>query len=183
MSEKFKHPSLEKIENPTVEPLTLADLKIYLRIDGSSEDSILTSMLSASREMAEQYMRNSIIKQKHRLTYYGLIPTLVLLPKGPVSEIVSVKLFDSEGSSATLSSQQYYLSSKMQLNLNKSHSAHRIEVDYYAGFSEDTTDVPEIIKQGLLSQIAHMYEHRGTGRAGVDESAKSLFNFFKNYYL
>lgn len=183
MASEISYPTLTLLEKPVVEPLTLADIKIYLRIDGSSENSILTTFLSAAREAAEAYMKNSIIKQKWKLIFYGSMPNKIQLPRGPVSEIVSVKLFDEEENSTTISATEYYLNGKYSMCLNASYSSHRIEVEYYSGFSEDSADVPEIIKQGLLCQIAYMYENRGTGVGALDDAARSLFNFYKNIYL
>lgn len=183
MTNLTNYPSMELIEAPSVEPLTLADIKIYLRIDGSSEDSILTNMLKASREAAETYMKNSIIKQKWKLVFYKNVPVTIDLLRGPATEITSVKLIDEDDTETAVNSSLYYLNGKHKLCLKSSHSAHKIEIEYYAGFSEDSTNVPEIIKQGLLSQIAYLYENRGEGDSNLDDSARALFNFYRNINL
>jgi len=183
MPEEYNYPSLELIEKPALEPLTLAEIKTFLRIDGNSEDNILTTMLAAAREAGEHYMRNSIIRQKYKLTYHKFMPARIALPKGPVSMVSKVTLKDEDGSFTILSSSDYYISNKTNLNLKSSYSSYIIEVEYFAGYSNDSVDVPEIIKQGLLSQIAFTYENRGTAKTGLDPSAESLFGFFRNYYI
>ncbi len=183
MTEPKLYPKLELIENPEVEPLTLAEIKIYLRIDGNVEDEILTTMLKTSRQLAEEYMGCSIIRQKWKLTFFGRIDSNVALYKGPVNSVSSIKLYNRYNNASTIDSSKYYLNGKHSLCLDGVYSSHRIEVEYLAGFATDSANIPEVIRQGLLSQIAYFYENRGTGHNSLDHTARLLFNFFRNIRL
>lgn len=183
MTEFTNYPTIDLVEAPNFEPLTLSDIKIYLRIDGSSEDTILTTMLKSARQTAEAYMKNSIVKQKWKLTFFNSIPETIDLLRGPISSVTSVKLITKDAEETNIAASKYYLNGKHRMCLDKSYSAHKIEVEYYAGFAEDSASIPEIIRQGLLSQIAYIYENRGAGKHALDDSARALFNFYRNIYL
>jgi uncharacterized phage protein (predicted DNA packaging) len=38
-----------------MEPLTLSEAKIHLRVDGEDEDALISSLITASREVVENY--------------------------------------------------------------------------------------------------------------------------------
>lgn len=53
---------------PTVEPLTVAELKAHLRVTHAQEDDLLASYLSAAREACEAYTRRAFLNQTYRYT-------------------------------------------------------------------------------------------------------------------
>lgn len=52
---------------PSVEPITLADAKLYVRQTESFDDSLITSLIAAARQYAEMVTRRALIAQ--RLSY------------------------------------------------------------------------------------------------------------------
>ena len=59
--------SLVLIEDSATEPVTLAELKEFARIDGSSDDALLTSMGKAARKSLENYLGRVFITQTWEL--------------------------------------------------------------------------------------------------------------------
>lgn len=59
---------LECIAGPEQEPLTLADVKAYLRIDSDIEDVLLASLISAACEYCEEYQHRAYRTMTFRLT-------------------------------------------------------------------------------------------------------------------
>lgn len=48
---------------PATEPISLAEAKLFLRIDDSSEDALIETLISAAREMAENFTLRAFITQ------------------------------------------------------------------------------------------------------------------------
>ena len=46
---------IKLITPPTVEPITLEEAKLYLRVDHDDEDALIEQLIKASREFCEQY--------------------------------------------------------------------------------------------------------------------------------
>ena len=98
---------------PAVEPVLLADLKTFLRIDSgdTTNDTLLTSLNTAARVWAEAYTRRRFITQTLRLladsfTYpvsYSFDATQTIkLPCPPVQSITTLQYFDANGNTVIL---------------------------------------------------------------------------------
>src|SRR5688572_29997630 len=78
---------LTRVSAPASEPLTLAEAKLYLRVDHTNEDALIGDMIVAARMTAESWLKRSLISQAWKLSYDDGIPDIVWLPMGPVSSI------------------------------------------------------------------------------------------------
>lgn len=187
--------NLSLVTAPATEPITLAEAKEQLRIDTSDEDTYITNLIIAARELAEKYTRLSFINTTWRIffdqypflgSHYGYSPSYshelfqspstareIFLPRGEIQSVTSVKVYDDSDTSATISSSNYFVSSYNEgsqgyLSFRKNFTLPVInrvkdglEIEYVAGFGSSASDVPQGIKQGLLEQVAFMYENRG----------------------
>lgn len=54
---------LTLVTQPAIEPVTLADAKIHLRETDTAQDSLITSLIKASRKAIEERCRRSLITQ------------------------------------------------------------------------------------------------------------------------
>lgn len=76
---------------PVEEPVTLDEAKLHLRVTDSSEDTLITMLISAARIHAENVCRRVFVTQKWDLfldafpfyTYYGVIPGYVPVDQLP----------------------------------------------------------------------------------------------------
>lgn len=154
---------LERVGAPVSEPLNLAETKLYLRVDGSTEDTLIGDLIASARVMAEQWMRRSLMTQTWKLAYDYGIPECVWLPMGPVVSVSSVVLVMQDGSNVVLAADQYWLSAaRDSLKVQQALNAKRIEITYIAGFG-DAEDVPPPITLGMLAHVAQLYDNRGEG--------------------
>lgn len=122
---------------PAEEPASVADLKLYLRIDPSNtaDDTMLTRQIKAAREAVETYLNRSLVTQTRKLTLdafpggswnasdqaggegYDQGPSRPLsngvpginLPWGPIQSISSVKYYDQANVLQTVASSTYFL--------------------------------------------------------------------------
>lgn len=146
---------------PALEPVTLAEAKLYLRLDGTAEDSLVQTLILTARQAAEVYLRRSLITQTWKLTLQEMC-TQVELPRGPVQAVTLVQAIAKDGSVATVSSATYRLNaSKRVIEFDAVVSAHRLEITYIAGYGNAASDVPSPIRAGMLSHIAQLFDGRG----------------------
>lgn len=185
MPQNFQYPFVTKVSQPSVEPLTLAEIKLFLRIDGNSEDTLLTSLLAAARISAEKYMRVSIINQQWKAVIQKSASGRFYLPYGPVNSIDSVTSSNKAGQSATVDSSFYHLEEGNRFIIfEPSVIAEKVEITYSSGYGADSTTIPESIKQGLLSQIAFMYENRHSDKMSeYSPLAEKFFDPHRSIYL
>ena len=154
---------LERRVEPGSEPLSLAEAKLFLRVDGSSEDSLITDMIAAVREAAEEYLRKSLITQSWAVTYDDYAPACTPLPKGPVQSVESVKSLTRAGTETTVDSDIYHLNAaRDRLHFDSIVMGHEVEIVYEAGYG-DANDVPGAIRQGMLGHLAALYDNRIEG--------------------
>ncbi len=154
-------PHLTQTLAPSTEPLSLAETKLYLKIDEQDEDITLLQMIRAARLAAEKFMRRSLITQRWKMGFDDFAPARVQLMRGPVQSIMAVTLTTRDGTSQALSGSAYTLSAgNAALRFDISPVAHMVEVEYVAGYG-DASQVPYDIQQGLLAHVAYMFEHRG----------------------
>lgn len=175
---------LTRTAAPATEPVTLAEAKLYLRVDSTTEDSLIGDLILAARMVAESWLKSSLISQSWKLAYDCGIPEAVWLPMGPVNAITSVVVFNRDGTSNTLSSSAYYLNAaRNSLVLDSVQLGFRVEITYSTGYGDATT-VPKPIKQGILCHIGAMYDRRGEDAdAPLPEQAVSLYMPFREIRL
>ncbi|KVF09654.1 hypothetical protein WJ05_17680 [Burkholderia vietnamiensis] len=78
---------------PAEEPVTLEEAKLHLRVIDSSEDTLISLLISAARVHAENVCRRVFVTQKWDLfldafpfyTYYGVIPGYVPVDQLPAA--------------------------------------------------------------------------------------------------
>ncbi|WP_048649121.1 head-tail connector protein [Nitratireductor soli] len=166
--------TLFRTVDPTVEPVTLVEVKAHLRIDHASEDDLLNGLIRAARQEVETATGMALINQSWRLVLDDWPPHAVLyLRRPPVREIIAVTVFDDDGAGSVLDPGSYDLdpvSNPARLHLSKrppvGQKLNGIEVDFTAGHGEAGTDVPDLLRRAILLLVAHWYEFRAGFGAG-----------------
>lgn len=82
---------LRLTQAPTVEPVTLAEAKLHLRVDFADDDALITMLISAARAHAENVCRRAFVTQKWDLfldafplySYSGVLPGYVPIDQLP----------------------------------------------------------------------------------------------------
>ena len=153
---------------PEVEPVTVGDLRKFLRLDHDSEDDLLEGLIRAAREDIEASCGLALIEQGWRMTL-DAVPRSgrVLLRRHPVRTIVSLTVYGADGEASLVNPGTYRLDAHSRpaclhfLEMPGSVAAmNGIEIDFVAGFGEAGTDVPDLIKRAMISLAAHWIEFR-----------------------
>lgn len=154
---------------PAAEPVSLAELKAHLRIDGSAEDALLGSLIATARHHLEDSTGLALISQGWRL-YLDDWPDagVVEIARGPVAAIDAVRAFDELGEESEIPLAGHVLDGvrrPARLSLRTRPEARQaingVEIDFTAGFGDAGTDVPDTLRRAMLIHAAQMYEFRG----------------------
>lgn len=157
------------ITPPAAEPLTLAQVKAHLRLDGNADDALLTSLIAAARRFLEATTGLALITQ--RLRFYRddwSADGLIQLAIAPLQNLESVTVYDAAGNPQVVPLAGHVLdavSSPARLFLATQPATSRpvngIEIDVTAGFGNTGADVPDTLARAMLMHVALMYELRG----------------------
>ena len=103
-------------------PVSLVDMKAYLRISFSQDDGIISALLDAVTEYGEKYTGRDFRVNTWRL-FLDAFTTRIPIVRNPVDIITTVKYLKS-GSLTTVASSTYYLknltqSSEILLNVDE----------------------------------------------------------------
>ncbi len=147
---------LRRISAPVAEIITLAEAKLYLRVDHIEEDIFISELIVAVRMFAEDYLGKSLVTQDWQVGY-DTAYTAYILPMQPVQHINQIEIV-SGNASQLLDSAQYELKQPDTLTLNH-FSFTEIAIQYRSG--ADALNQPMALKQAMFAHIALCYERRG----------------------
>jgi uncharacterized phiE125 gp8 family phage protein len=172
--------TLTLIAGPAVEPITVAEAKAHLRIDGTAEDLLIASLILTSRLHIEAAVGLALITQSWQLQLDAWPPgNAVSLPLHPVRAVTAVSTTEADGRVATMLPSATLLDPGPPARLVRimaawpqpGAAANGIAITFTAGFGPLPSDVPAPIRQALLLLTAHWYEHRDPAEIGAPETA------------
>ena len=113
--------SLFTITAPTQEPVTLQEVKEYLRVDDSTDERIIRPFIETARRFCEEHTGRALMTQTLTLfldafediedplwegmrtgPYLNYYKNYVVLPRSPVASVTHVKTFDDADTETTL---------------------------------------------------------------------------------
>ncbi len=164
---------------PSEEPLTLQEAKDHLLVTSTSQDTYISTLITAARKQLERYTQRAFITQTwvaYGSNWYGkgeyCYNEPILLPYPKLQSVTEIKYFDLQGTEQTLDPTQFYHVDDISepcrivrrynaiypyLQYGKPNS---FSIEYVAGFGA-AVDVPEDIKHAMKLLITDFYEHRG----------------------
>ena len=154
----------KRTTTPT-EPVTLAEAKLHLRVDGTDEDALINGLISAAREACEDRIEGTVPVTGWKLTL-DTFPDAIKLPRGPVASVESVKYLDANGVEQTLSPADYLVDTVSTPGYivpaygkewpTTRDQINAVTVDYTAGNATPT----HALKAWMLLAIGEMYANR-----------------------
>lgn len=176
--------SISIITAPASEPVSLAEAKLFLRIDHADEDSLIGDLIVAAREAVEAGCGRALIKRRVRESLDIWRRDSVggaLLGLSPVSSVVVVRLLASSGAQSVIEPDRYRLEGdrdRPRLVFEAGlpsilRSAGGIEIEYDAGFADSASQLPAALHVSVLHVVAALYEARA-GAERIPEAARAL---------
>jgi uncharacterized phiE125 gp8 family phage protein len=120
------------LSNPSVEPVTLADAKAWLRVDTTDDDALITGLIPAARTLCEAIVKKTFVQQQYAWSFDYFPNRLVVtpatvvwdswlnsrlypytyaqqiyVPRPPLISVDSITFYDVNNVQQTLASNQY----------------------------------------------------------------------------
>lgn len=175
---------------PSIEPITTAEAKAFLRVDISDDDTLIDALIKSARQFCEEYTGRTLINTTYKLSLDGFIEDQVpikeglyqapymnfykryiALPRPPLVSVTSVKTFNDSDTESTFASSKYYVDTQRnpgRVVLRDGETfptdlrvANAVEITYVGGYGAVASNVPSPILVGLREHITYLYEHRG----------------------
>jgi uncharacterized phiE125 gp8 family phage protein len=156
---------------PSIEPVTVTEMKDYARIDGSDEDTALGSFITAARQASELYTHRAFLEQTWRISYDWWEDMAIELPRPPLISITKVETVDEDGIATLYAASNYYAVTdatpgKIALRIgatpptNYDRDVAGYRVTYLAGYGSLATYVPELLRLAVKQWAVVIYEER-----------------------
>lgn len=172
---------LKLLSGPVSEPVSIDEVKAHLRVDGTSEDALIASLLLTSRLHIETALGLALMTQQWQLVMdTWTAGAIVKLGIAPVQSIIEIRTFDADGIATVVPATSYVLEAtgrparivaKDQGWPMPGRKAGGIQIDFVAGFGGVANAVPSPIRQALLLLVTHWYEHRDPIEIGAPATA------------
>lgn len=169
---------------PALEPVDLVEAKAHLRVDGTQDDALITSLITAARQIAENLLGRAFMTQTLRLLSDSAPDRVFELPRAPLQSVTHIKVYDDADTASVLDASLYQVdSASARISLRSSavwpdigRALNGFEVQYVAGYGDSASTVPMALRRGLLAHVAHLYMNRGDGltREGVSEAMTAI---------
>lgn len=114
---------LQLTRDAAVEPLSLAEAKLHLRVDITDDDVLIGAMISSARKFAENLLQRSLISQAWRYTIdsfpgptligipwgrtYTLPQHAIILERSRVQNVTAINYLDMSGTPQVVPTTQY----------------------------------------------------------------------------
>ena len=172
--------TLRLITAPATEPVSSAEAKLHLKVDGATDDNLIAALISAARILCEALQGRAYITQTWELTLDAFPESPFELPRAPLATVTSIKYTDSAGVEHTIAATDYVLDTsgepgRVALADGVSwpsvdlYPVGAVKIRYTAGGSA----APANVKQAILLTIGGWYEDRQAGN-DLSPAAKAL---------
>jgi uncharacterized phiE125 gp8 family phage protein len=160
---------------PTVEPVSVAELKEHGRIDHGHEDERLAGLIKTARMMVEKDTRRKLCTQTVVLNL-DYLPTYIVPEVLPIQSITSIQYYDANNTLQTLASATYEADLYAEPILIRPAFGqtwpttydrfNAVAVTMQAGYGAASA-VPEDAKQAILLLASHWVENREAVLSGT----------------
>lgn len=165
--------ALVRVTAPTVSPISLAEAKAQMRVEGSDDDTIIQRLIDAAISFVDVQgaLGRAMITQTWG-QWLSPNPGTVLLMLGPVQSVSAIKYYDTDGAlqTATLADFDVFGTPNRITVSPKSGKAwpttqtrdDAIKIEYVVGYGSASANVPQTVRHALMMLVAHWYENRET---------------------
>lgn len=172
--------TLRLITGPATEPVSSTEAKLHLKVDGSTDDTLIAALITAARLLCESYQGRGYITQTWELTLDAFPASPFELPVAPLASVTSIKYKDKDGNETTLAASDYVLDTsaepgRVALADGSSwpsvslYPVGGVKIRYVVGGAS----APANVKQAILLTVGDWYEDRQAG-SGLSAAARAL---------
>jgi uncharacterized phiE125 gp8 family phage protein len=170
--------SLSRATAPAVEPVTLSEAKAHLRVDTTTDDAYIGSLITAAREWCEQYLDRTLVHTQWVMRFDKFPPDGTMdieLPRPPMATAgtttaVALTFTFENGTTSTYSTASYRVDrdgvpGTVKTLYGQTWPPHlqddnAISVTWWGGYGASGTSVPAAIRHAMLMLVGMWYERR-----------------------
>ncbi len=168
--------ALKVITPPAIEPVTLTEAKLHSRVDGTTEDALITALIVSGRELAEKFQNRAYITQTLEVTYDGWPNgTIITLPMPPLIDVVRIRYYDTDNNDDDMDAADYFVDTDSEPGrVSLAYDAawpsiqlrpiNGVQIRFEAGYGALATDVPQNVKDAILLYVNYRYHNRESER-------------------
>jgi uncharacterized phiE125 gp8 family phage protein len=164
------------LTGPAVEPVTLTEAKLFLRVEHDDDDDLIAALVAGSRIHVEAQTRRALITQTWRLSrdMWPESGRLFVLPV-PLVSLVAARVYTSSITTQELDLSVFTVDKAPAPALlaftagtlpAPGRKLGGIEVDITTGYGAAGANVPEPLRQAIRLLAAHWYENRAIAAIG-----------------
>ena len=162
---------LKIVTAPQSEPISLPDMKDHLRVTGTDEDALITTLIEAAREYCESYQNRAYITQTWEFALDEWPENgIISIPKPPLQSVTSIKYYGTDDAEYIWDPSNYQVDTHRQPGRvapvygkawpsTTLRPMNGILITFEAG-QADADAVPERVKQAIKVLVGHLYENR-----------------------
>jgi len=155
-------------------PISLAELKAFLRVTLSDEDALLAGMARGAADICEAFTGRALIDRAVD-EVLDASAAWTRLGAAPVRSIEGVAALDEAGDATPLAATAYAMDVDAAgdgwVRILDASGAKRVRVSYRAGMAADPNGLPEALRHGILRLAAHLYARRDQAEEGGPPAA------------
>lgn len=159
---------------PSSDPVSVSEAKAHLRVEHSSDDTLIGGLITAAREYVESHYSRTLVTSTWALTLPEFPTWEVRLPRGPLQSVASVAYVDAAGDAQTLAAARYLVDATADPGTltpawGYAWPATRaqekaVTITYLAGYGT-AANVPGRVKLAVKMLVSHWYENRDAAGA------------------
>ena len=160
------------------EPLTASEVKSYLKVDFTTDDTLIGTLITGVREQIEEFTGLALVAKT--IEYFdNEIPEEIVLPYPEHSEIVELK-FNNEVSTAYVKTGlTQYIIKPTTITVNTDSDDYGIYIKY-----KTAGTCPQAIKNEMLKLLDEKYRNRGnTFEGAISDLSENCYANLAKYCL
>jgi uncharacterized phiE125 gp8 family phage protein len=186
---------------PASEPITLAEARVHLRLDGNDEDALVAAWIVAARQQVEAITGRALMVQdwELRLPCFPAGGGCIELPYPPLVEVVSLTTVAADGTETALDPAAYQVDAPAGPTAQPARVYPRasgywpstaggvrgaVRVAYQAGYAS-ASQVPQPLRAALLLAVGDLYANReasGSARLQDNPTFKRLVQPYRVFW-
>lgn len=148
---------LKMVAAPASSPVSFEDVKLYLRVTHTEEDSLIESLIAAATDEAQKIMNRQLIQADYE--YYAYTDGVLRIPRPPLVSISTVHSVDSYGIETLVDAADYSIDTHSDPAKLTTTVTGTVKVSYTTGYV-NVAAVPDAIKLWIKVMVGFMYESR-----------------------
>ena len=178
--------SVRTVVEPSVEPVSVAEAKSWLRIDSSDEDTLIAGLITMARRQVERMTGRALVEQTVEFKA-SRFDHCLYLTRAPILQILAVEYLDADGDLQTVDPDDYVVIQSderpsIEPAPGKSWPSiicqpNAVTVAASCGYG-DASDVPADLKHAIAIMVADAYANR-EGQASSARTIEALISTYK----